>query len=139
MENGRCAYHGGRTGSGENWHKTRWPNGKSPDAEKKLARKLKDRERAAKARQKRLATMTPEERRRHEHWHRTHKPGSPTERERLRAERKQAADARKRVEAMEREPTPASPEAAALQAKIDQLERCKALLAALANGDGIFG
>lgn len=139
MENGRCAYHGGRTPKGKDWHKTRWPNRDAPDAMQKLDRKLKDRQRDEKARKKRLAIMTPEERERHEHWQRTHRPGPPAERARLRADRKQAADARKRLAELEREPTPANPEAEAIARRIAELERRKAWLAALANGDGIFG
>lgn len=139
MANGRCAYHGGRTPKGDDWHKTRWPNGEAPDAEKKLARKLRDRQRVEKARQMRLGAMTPEERERHQNWQRTHRPGSAAERDRARRERKQAAEMRERLAGMERTPPPTDPAAEALARRIEQLERRKALLAALAAGDGIFG
>jgi hypothetical protein len=91
MENGRCHYHGGRTGSGKDWHKTKWPKGTAPDAGKKLARKLRDQAKAAKARDKRLAAMTPEKRHLYEAWQRSHRPGPAAARAAKRAERKQAA------------------------------------------------
>ena len=102
MANGRCAYHGGRTPRGDDWHKPKWPNGDAPDFEKKLARKLQDRQRAEKQRQKRVAAMTPEDRERYEQWHQTHRSGSAAERARLRQERKRNAETRKRVAEMER-------------------------------------
>src|SRR5215218_5126397 len=77
MENGRCAWHGGKTGRGKAWGLPQWPAKSSPNAVGKMNRKLRDRERQARKRAKRLATMTPEERRRYEEHRRTHKPGPP--------------------------------------------------------------
>ncbi|WHO77465.1 hypothetical protein [Rhizobium leguminosarum] len=120
MANGRCAYHGGKTGRGAAWHKPGWPNGDAPDAEQKLARKLKDQARAANKRAARLAAMTPEERERHDVWHRTHRPGAAGQRAADRMRRKQAAEMRALID------QPAPPADAAIdqiQRAIDELER----------------
>ncbi|WP_313606309.1 hypothetical protein [Rhizobium sp.] len=125
LSNGRCHYHGGRTGSGKDWHKTKWPKGQAPDAEEKLTRKLRDQANAVRAREKRIAAMTPEERERHEGWQRTHSPGPAAARAEKRREREQNADIAALV-AKERSPDPASIE---LQMEIDALERRLAAVA----------
>ncbi|CDX62877.1 conserved hypothetical protein [Mesorhizobium plurifarium] len=94
MANGRCWAHGGRVPSGENWHKPVWPNRDAPDAEAKLNRKLKDLQRAATKRAKRVAAMTPDERAGYEAWQRSHKPGPATARARARRERLEAKQVR---------------------------------------------
>jgi hypothetical protein len=71
MANGRCYLHGGRTPRGKDWHRPQ----PGSDAVK-TQRKLKDIERAAKKRAKRLASMTPEERQRHAEWQ---KPTGPAQ------------------------------------------------------------
>lgn len=106
MANGRCYYHGGRTGSGKDWHKTKWPKGTAPDVEEKLARKLRNQAHAANARKKRLAAMNEEQRARYDQWQRTHQPGSPASRAAKRAERKQASWLRERL-AKDEPPNPA--------------------------------
>lgn len=120
MANGRCYVHGGRTPKGDDWHRPRWPDGDAPNAEVKLARKLRDMERSAKKRATRLAKMTPEERERHAHWQRTHKPGSPRKRAAEREYRRQNADAAKMLENKRADVDPAVVD---LQRAIDELER----------------
>lgn len=136
MANGRCWQHGGTTPRGDNWHRTKWPDPKGSNPTRKLARKLRDANRAAKARAKRLATMTPEERVKHDRWHRSHRPGSAAERARLRLERAQAADVRKRM--MATDDRPVSPELVAVRAELDALERKLATIDAV-KGIGVFG
>lgn len=91
LANGRCYFHGGRTGSGKDWHKTKWPKGTAPDVEEKLARKLRNQAQTANARKKRLAAMTEEQRTRHNEWQQSHRPGAASLRIAKRAERKQAS------------------------------------------------
>lgn len=91
MANGRCIYHGGRTPKGDAWHRPRWFKG-SKVGNDKLERKLADRQRADRKRAVRLAAMTPEERERHDAWHRAHKPGPPGPRAARRRERRQAVE-----------------------------------------------
>jgi hypothetical protein len=123
MENGRCYLHGGRSPKGDAWGLPVWPNSSAPDAEKKLQRKLADRQRAAKKRTARLAAMSLDERRRHEAWHAARKPGSAAARERARLERKQAAEVRALASAPRPAPTGESAELdrqiAALRAELD--------------------
>ncbi|MER9758473.1 hypothetical protein [Mesorhizobium sp. M0138] len=118
MENGKCFIHGGRTPRGDEWHRTQWPDGKSPDAEKRFRKKLAEQERAARKRSIRLAAMSPDERERHKAWHAARKPGSAAARQRKRDERKQAAE----VRAMTERPRPApSAESAELADQIAAL------------------
>ncbi|WP_292295920.1 hypothetical protein [Mesorhizobium sp.] len=123
MANGKCFIHGGRTPRGREWHRTQWPDGKSPDAEKKLQRKFAERERYAKERAARLASMSPAERERHEAWHAARKHGSAAAREQARAERKQNAEIREMMTAPRPAPTGEAAEIesqiAALQAELD--------------------
>jgi len=97
LANGRCRFHGGLTPRGDQWHKPQLPS--SPE---KLRRKLADRERKAKKRAARLARMTPEERKQHERWHRTHKPGSAEARAAQRIRRKQDVEARWLIEKLQK-------------------------------------
>jgi hypothetical protein len=90
MANGRCYFHSGKVGKGENWRKPVWPDGKAPGSAAKLNRKLDDLQRAAAKRAKRVAAMSPDERAAYEHWKRTHKPGSAAARARARRERQEA-------------------------------------------------
>ncbi|WP_206520520.1 hypothetical protein, partial [Mesorhizobium sp. M1A.T.Ca.IN.004.03.1.1] len=118
MANGKCFIHGGRTPRGSEWHRTQWPDGKSPEAEKKLQRKLAERERYVKKRAACLAAMSPAERERHAAWHAARKPGSAAAREQARAERKQNAEFREMMAAAR--PAP-NGEAAALENQIATL------------------
>ncbi|OBQ77406.1 HGGxSTG domain-containing protein [Mesorhizobium sp. WSM3873] len=94
MENGRCRFHGGKTGKGANWHKPVWPHRDAPDAETKLNKKLATLQRAASKRAKRVAAMTPEERAAYETWKRSHKPGPAATRARARRERQEVQQVR---------------------------------------------
>jgi len=118
--NGKCRVHGGATPRGKNWHKRQWPSGSAPNAEKKLRSKLKLIDRERRQLEKRLAKMSPDERRRYDEWQRDHKPGPPGPRAQRRADRKNAAEIRKGLECDE--PRPISPELAALQEKAAALE-----------------
>jgi hypothetical protein len=90
MANGRCRYHGGKTPKGKDWHRI-----SKPDSAAKAEVKLEVVERRIKARAKRLARMTDEERAAHKEWQKTHAPGAPEAREARRALLKQNAEARK--------------------------------------------
>jgi hypothetical protein len=115
MGNGRCYLHGGRTPKGKDWHRPQ------PGANaSKTQRKLKDIERAAKKRAKRLAAMTPEERKRYEEWQKAHRPGPAGPRAAARARRAQSRDVRERLAKMD-EPAPQNAEAQALAAAIEAL------------------
>jgi len=127
LENGRCAWHGGKTGRKDQWHVPQWPSKSSPKASEKLNSKLRDRERQARKRAKRVAAMTPEERQRYEEWKRTHKPGPAGLRASERARRAQSRNARERFATME-EPFPQSAEA---QALLDEIEHFKHMLGEL--------
>ncbi|ESY92700.1 hypothetical protein X738_26740 [Mesorhizobium sp. LNHC209A00] len=118
MANGRCAWHGGRSPKGDAWGLPVWPNPDSPDVEKKLQRKLAERERAAKKRAVRLATMSTDQRKRHDAWHAARKPGSAAAREQARSDRRQATELR----AMRAKPQPPpTREAADLESQIAAL------------------
>lgn len=118
--NGKCRVHGGATPRGKNWHKRQWPSGSTPDAEKKLRDKLKLIDRDRRQLEKRLAKMSPDERRRYDEWHRARQPGPPGPRAQRRVDRKSAAKIRKSLE--RDEPRPISPELAALQEQAAALE-----------------
>lgn len=120
MANGVCYYHGGRTPKGEAWHKPRWPDANSADAEAKLARKLRDREKASRRRARRLARMTFDEREKHAQWQRAHKPGSAKKRAAEKELRRQNTEAAKSFESQHAVVNPAVAE---LQSLIDELER----------------
>lgn len=136
MANGRCRLHGGKTPTGDQWHRPKWPNGKSANAEEKLKRKLADLERAEKKRRKRLAGMSAEERAAYEHWKKTHKPGPPAAREAARQRRQQDLALRASLAAPALQPV--NPEIerldrelALLRAEVDQMQREQQL--------GVFG
>jgi hypothetical protein len=93
-QNGRCGLHGGATPKADGWHKPRWPGKNSRNGEVKLARKLGDRERAAKKRARCLAAMSPEQRAAHDAWHKTHPPGPSSRRAADRARRQSAEEIR---------------------------------------------
>lgn len=119
----RCRIHGGATPKGSQWGLTQWPNGKAPDAEAKMQAKLKRIERDRKAKAKRLAAMSPEERQRHDARAKSHAPGPAAERARRRDDRKRAAEIRANLEKPKQDPV--SPELAELQAKLAALEAAR--------------
>lgn len=98
--NGRCRFHGGATPAGKRWH-TPAPPARTADADK-IERKLADLARRQKKRVERLAEMTPAERERHEAWHRAHRPGPASARERARQDR----EARRSLEQLLQEDEP---------------------------------
>jgi DNA repair exonuclease SbcCD ATPase subunit len=122
MENGRCAWHGGKTGRGKAWGLPQWPAKSSPNAIEKLNRKLRDRERQARKKAKRLAAMNDEERQRYEQWKRTHKPGPPGPRAAERARRKQNEDMKNLFAKAEKRPA-VTAEGQELAAAIDELKQ----------------
>jgi hypothetical protein len=122
MANGRCRFHGGRVGRGEQWHKPRWPKKTSPSLEQKLARKLRALERQAVRRERWLAGMTPERRAKYDAWKRTHLPGSLSRRKAIREEIRQNAEARALMERARSSTTqPTDPEYFAIEARLAEL------------------
>jgi hypothetical protein len=75
MKNGRCGIHGGKTPSGRQWHVVQFPDCSTPAGEAKFNRKLRQRQKYATERAERLAAMSPDQRAKHEAWHRSHRPG----------------------------------------------------------------
>lgn len=126
MVNGVCYYHGGRTPSGDGWHQPIWPNADAPDVEAKLARKLRDRERASKKRSARMAKMSPAEREKHTRWNQAHRPGPARKRASEKERRRQNAEAF--LKGDEANPALTNPALAELQRSIDELERRAAAL-----------
>ena len=118
LANGRCRWHGGRTPSGDDWHKARWPKASDPREASKFAAKIRALEKRAKARAARLAQMTPEEIAAYRKWH-AERPVGPAAR---RAEMKAQSAAASRL--FERTaPTPdADPEYLAICARIKELK-----------------
>lgn len=123
MPNGKCFRHGGATPKGADWHKKQWPNGKRPDAVAKAEEKLRAHEKKAKGRERRLALMTPDERAAHEAWHRSHRPTSPADRARARADREQNAAMRAFLSKEPAAPSRPSDAAAALTEARDFLRK----------------
>ncbi len=138
----RCRIHGGTTPKGDQWGLVLWPSGKAPDAEAKLQAKLKRIERDRKAKAKRLAAMSPEERQRYDQRANTHAPGPKSERARRRDDRKRAAEIRASLDKPDDKPI--SAELAALQAQAAYLEAERNRYRALAqaeqqqNDEGVF-
>lgn len=121
MPNGKCFRHGGATPKGADWHKKQWPNGKRPDAIAKAEAKIRAHAKKAKRRERLLAQMTPDERAAHEAWHRSHRPTSPADRARARADRAAAVEIR---EMLAREPAARpAPKASDLEKARDFLHR----------------
>ena len=139
LENGRCRFHGGATPSGDGWHRRQWTGGDGPAAMKRLNRKLAWAARDKKKLERRLATMTPEERERYDTWHRARRPGAAAERKRAKYDRKLAAEL-----AAPRPARPASPEAAELKAALAAMETERDRIVALLDhsrgksDEGIF-
>lgn len=140
MENGRCKFHGGRIPKGKGWHKHQLPDGNSRHAVARAERKLADKRRIEKSRNKRISSMTPEERQEYEKWKSAHIPGPKAERERRRLERVNNEDLRQRIANAETQP--ASQEVAALAAERKRLECMLRELEAVRNANqniGVFG
>lgn len=119
----RCRIHGAKTPKGDQWGLVQWPNGKAPDAEARLQAKLKRIERDRKAKAKRLAAMSPEERQRYDQRANTHAPGPAAARARRRDDRKRAAEIRASLEKSDDKPI--SAELAELQRQAAELEKAR--------------
>lgn len=134
----RCRLHSGTVGRGDSWHKPVWPDRNSPNASTKLNRKLRDLQRAADKRAKRIARMGPDELASYRKWQREHEPTSAADRARRREQRRQDREARNSIQRVLNEaPRQKSAEAIELQEQIDAL---KAELAANEESDeGVFG
>jgi len=85
----KCRLHGGATPRGRQWHVVQFPAD-----EAKFNRKLCDQKRYAAKRAARLAAMTPDQRAKHDAWHRTHRPGVGAARNAERERARQNAEAR---------------------------------------------
>jgi len=94
MQNGRCHWHGGRTGQGDLWHVPRYAGFSTAAGEAKFNRKLRSQKRYAEKRAARLAAMTPDERAKYDAWHRSHRPGAAAARSTRRARASEDAQAR---------------------------------------------
>jgi hypothetical protein len=94
MKNGRCNIHGGKTPSGPQWHVVQLPDCSTPAGAAKFNRKLRQQQRCAAKRAERLAAMTPDQRAKHDAWHRSHRPGAGAARSTERARVGQNAHAR---------------------------------------------
>ena len=140
MENGRCKWHGGKSPKGKEWHKVQLPDGNSRNAVARAEHKLADKRRIEKARKKRLASMTPEQRQDYEKWKSTHNPGPKAERERRRLERANNEDFRQRHANAKTQPV--NQEVALLAAERERLESLVEELDAISNANqmiGVFG
>ena len=139
----RCRIHGGATPKGDRWGLVQWPNRKAPDAEAKLQAKLKRIECDRKAKAKRLAAMSPEERQRHDERAKTHAPGPAAERARRRDDRKRSAEIRASLE--KPDDRPISSELVELQRQAAALEQARDYFRRLAEEEqanqdqGVFG
>jgi hypothetical protein len=107
MKNGRCGLHGGKTPRGRQWHVIQLPDCSTPAGEAKFNRKLRNRNRYAVKRAARLAAMTPEQRAKHDAWHRSHPPGGSRASRSVKSDRvRQDADLRRLLAESPSLPTP---------------------------------
>jgi hypothetical protein len=120
---GRCRLHGGRSPRHDQWLRVQPRAGKSDPDGRRDRFKLEQKIKAAAARSKRLAAMTPEEREAHRRWHETHKPGPPGARASARARRQQDREAAALF--AQDKTAPIDPEAAELRMMIEKLEKQK--------------
>jgi hypothetical protein len=107
----------------ERWHVVQPRAGKSDPDGRRDRFKLEQKIKAAAARAKRLAAMTPEEREAYQRWQAAHRPGPPGARASARALRQQDREAAALF--AQDKATPIDPEAAELRAMIEELERQK--------------
>jgi hypothetical protein len=137
LANGRCRFHGGRTPSGDQWHKVRWPDRKHARAEHHYAQKLKRLARVLAEKERRLAQMSQADRDAYSLWQATHRAGLKSERVRTGKARRHSREALDLLRSMPAEPfdgaadletlivkleaqlSQLSPEAAPPEAKVD--------------------
>lgn len=143
QENGRCHFHGGRTGKGAKFHVHILPNGDAPDFEAKLQRKFKQIERDRKTQAKRRAAMSPKQLEAHQAWQEAHQPGSAAARTRDRLERQYVREIQANLGKLDERPI--TPELAELQAQAAHLEAERDRYRAMAmadqtqtTGNGVF-
>ncbi|KPH09100.1 hypothetical protein CO657_19865 [Rhizobium acidisoli] len=137
MTNGKCWCHGGRTPSGDGWHKPVWP-ADGPGGERKLNRKLAAIQRSSKRRERKLAKASAEERQKYDVWQKSHHPGSKADRARKRKERQDAAAFKASTEASAKPPS--NPELDELERELAAARRRAAALEINLTGNrGIFG
>lgn len=127
MENGRCRLHGGLTPKGDDWHRVR-KQSPSKRAAAKLQAKLETRERRAKERAARLASMSPEERAAYDKWVREHPPGPAAARAAKKRTRQDAEAVRKLLDQSQGSKRPDDPELVAITERIAELRARKAAL-----------
>jgi len=117
MKNGRCDRHGGKTPSGRQWHVVQYSDCSTPAGEAKFNRKLRTQQRYAEQRAARLAAMTPEQRAKHDAWHRSHPAGAAAPRSAARERTRQNAEARLLISPQPRQRL-SDPEAARVEAAL---------------------
>jgi hypothetical protein len=122
LGNGRCRFHGGRTPSGDSWHRPVWPNRDAPDAVEKMHAKLRDLEKAAQRRARRLLCMTDAERKAHEAWHRDRPATSAADRAERKRLRNDANNARELMAAAPKGSLADDPEYQSIVARIAELK-----------------
>lgn len=137
---GRCRFHGGRSPRGLAYHRIQKRTGRTDANGDRDNIKLEQKDRAARARAKRLAAMTDEERVAHARWHAAHKPGSPEMRAAERDRRKRDREARKAFEAPQQSaPNPEVDEIDRQIKNLRRLARERELAIAIQNRLGLFG
>lgn len=132
----KCLYHGGRTGSGDQWHVRTWPKPSDPKAMEKIHRKLTEAAKSAKVRDARLASLSPELRARYTLWLLSHRPGPKGARRRAKEQRRQDAEAAAFMQAALNSPEPPpTPELQDIYDRIAALRAEKAAMNAPNNSD----
>ena len=119
LANGRCRYHGGRTPSGDQWHKTQWPSRQHVRAEQHYAQKLKRLERARTEKELRLAQMTEADRESYALWQATHRAGLKSERARTGKAHRYAREASDLLRSLPTEPFDGAADLEALIVKLE--------------------
>lgn len=135
LGNGRCRYHGGKTPSGDGWHKPVWPNRDAPNAVQKMHAKVGDLQRAARRRAKVLAAMTADEKAQYDAWHRDRPTTSATDRAERKRLRRDAQSARELLATPRKNTLADDPEYQAITARIAELKAKIAAAEAAADLD----
>lgn len=112
-----CCRHGGLSVRGADWLKPRFPKRDTPAAFRRLQRKLRDLDRAARLREAKIAAMSPAEYERYKAWHAARQPGSIAKRQASKLPRPEHVSFTELVE------HPSSPEVVALGRLLDEARR----------------
>ena len=134
LANGRCRLHGGKTPSGDGWHRPVWPDKSAPNATAKLDAKLRALKKAERERTARLARMTTEERARYEKWHRLRPVSLSGARRTERERRREAEEARRAFASASAATEPIDPDYRKLVARIAHLREEASKLQAAIDG-----